>query len=345
MINHEIFTEIEPSFEKVLLLKNNQLDFENVLNLLEKYRNEIIKDYDGFCESDNYLYCQRAVNLVGWHKKTDAFKVIFEIFENLDEDDEVLSSECSLCLQKIVNKSHGPFLFEKLNEYRETESIFEFNIFEILIYSGFLNDEILNYMIEILSDPPDAHWLKDIIAMEVDNTKVQKAVVDRLLFIAPMVKYIEAPLEYHELLVEWYELGSVYVEKKYNLNDFAEKYFEDTDDNFLIDILGHNDDRAMALLLKRSEKASSSKDQIEKEIEERKNLLKKEFLDSLPGDTQAWLDLESVSEDHKDEFIDELNFIQMAMKPKVKPRKLLKVGRNDPCPCNSGKKYKKCCGG
>jgi len=21
-----------------------------------------------------------------------------------------------------------------------------------------------------------------------------------------------------------------------------------------------------------------------------------------------------------------------------------KVGRNDPCPCNSGKKYKKCCG-
>ena len=24
-------------------------------------------------------------------------------------------------------------------------------------------------------------------------------------------------------------------------------------------------------------------------------------------------------------------------------RKSPKVGRNDPCPCNSGKKYKKCC--
>jgi uncharacterized protein YecA (UPF0149 family) len=23
----------------------------------------------------------------------------------------------------------------------------------------------------------------------------------------------------------------------------------------------------------------------------------------------------------------------------------VKVGRNDPCPCGSGKKYKKCCGG
>ncbi len=25
------------------------------------------------------------------------------------------------------------------------------------------------------------------------------------------------------------------------------------------------------------------------------------------------------------------------------PRRLLKVGRNDPCPCGSGEKYKNCC--
>ena len=30
-------------------------------------------------------------------------------------------------------------------------------------------------------------------------------------------------------------------------------------------------------------------------------------------------------------------------KPKVNSSKE-KVGRNDPCPCGSGKKYKKCCG-
>lgn len=29
---------------------------------------------------------------------------------------------------------------------------------------------------------------------------------------------------------------------------------------------------------------------------------------------------------------------------KEKPIKINKVGRNDPCPCGSGKKYKKCCG-
>ena len=32
---------------------------------------------------------------------------------------------------------------------------------------------------------------------------------------------------------------------------------------------------------------------------------------------------------------------QMVNKPVVKGEK---VGRNDPCPCGSGKKYKKCCG-
>jgi uncharacterized protein len=30
---------------------------------------------------------------------------------------------------------------------------------------------------------------------------------------------------------------------------------------------------------------------------------------------------------------------------KSEPRTGSKVGRNEPCPCGSGKKYKKCCGG
>ena len=29
---------------------------------------------------------------------------------------------------------------------------------------------------------------------------------------------------------------------------------------------------------------------------------------------------------------------------KARPLKSDKVGRNDPCPCGSGKKYKECCG-
>ena len=29
---------------------------------------------------------------------------------------------------------------------------------------------------------------------------------------------------------------------------------------------------------------------------------------------------------------------------KQAPKKVQKIGRNDPCPCGSGKKYKQCCG-
>jgi SEC-C motif domain protein len=32
------------------------------------------------------------------------------------------------------------------------------------------------------------------------------------------------------------------------------------------------------------------------------------------------------------------------MNPKGPPRQVDKVGRNEPCPCGSGKKFKKCCG-
>lgn len=37
-------------------------------------------------------------------------------------------------------------------------------------------------------------------------------------------------------------------------------------------------------------------------------------------------------------------FTDCQMNPKPPQRTVEKVGRNDPCPCGSGKKYKKCCG-
>jgi len=40
----------------------------------------------------------------------------------------------------------------------------------------------------------------------------------------------------------------------------------------------------------------------------------------------------------------ELNRIQKSMAPAPSEENPKKIGRNDPCPCGSGKKYKKCCG-
>jgi uncharacterized protein YecA (UPF0149 family) len=45
--------------------------------------------------------------------------------------------------------------------------------------------------------------------------------------------------------------------------------------------------------------------------------------------------------DHCQSFNDIENQEEVPQKPVV--RDTVKVGRNDPCPCGSGKKYKKCC--
>ncbi|HSV29430.1 MAG TPA: YchJ family metal-binding protein, partial [Candidatus Omnitrophota bacterium] len=37
-------------------------------------------------------------------------------------------------------------------------------------------------------------------------------------------------------------------------------------------------------------------------------------------------------------------YVDGEVNPKTAPRQVAKVGRNDPCPCGSGQKYKKCCG-
>ena len=37
-------------------------------------------------------------------------------------------------------------------------------------------------------------------------------------------------------------------------------------------------------------------------------------------------------------------YVDGEINPKASPRRAGKVGRNQPCPCGSGQKYKKCCG-
>ena len=51
-------------------------------------------------------------------------------------------------------------------------------------------------------------------------------------------------------------------------------------------------------------------------------------------------------EHKREQELEELNLISGGEESSKKPvqRAEEKVGRNDPCPCGSGKKYKKCCG-
>ena len=68
-----------------------------------------------------------------------------------------------------------------------------------------------------------------------------------------------------------------------------------------------------------------------------------EYLDSIGGfpKTAAWsMQIEYLTPKYLESFR-----IDGTMKGETVRKTLPKVGRNDPCPCGSGKKYKKCCDG
>ncbi len=41
---------------------------------------------------------------------------------------------------------------------------------------------------------------------------------------------------------------------------------------------------------------------------------------------------------------EDISDLEKALNPQPQPQKSEKIGRNAPCPCGSGKKFKKCCG-
>ena len=41
---------------------------------------------------------------------------------------------------------------------------------------------------------------------------------------------------------------------------------------------------------------------------------------------------------------EDINDLEILLNPPKQTKAETKIGRNDPCPCGSGKKYKKCCG-
>ncbi|MEO0135998.1 MAG: SEC-C metal-binding domain-containing protein [candidate division WOR-3 bacterium] len=75
------------------------------------------------------------------------------------------------------------------------------------------------------------------------------------------------------------------------------------------------------------------------------------FLDFLEGEghIKNSRQLKKVVQDNTKEFIKMLPSGKVSSKKLTNPQEAvvaseIKIGRNDPCPCGSGKKYKKCCG-
>jgi len=55
-------------------------------------------------------------------------------------------------------------------------------------------------------------------------------------------------------------------------------------------------------------------------------------------DKNGWIFILGIEPDKPEDISD----LEKLLNP-PKPDQYVKIGRNDPCPCGSGKKYKKCC--
>jgi uncharacterized protein YchJ len=70
-------------------------------------------------------------------------------------------------------------------------------------------------------------------------------------------------------------------------------------------------------------------------------------IDDTIGEMRNWAYFENEEDSAEENYFEQLtnNNLNFVHQPKVTPIvNEPKIGRNDPCPCGSGKKYKKCCG-
>ncbi|MEC0328498.1 DUF1186 domain-containing protein [Paenibacillus macerans] len=66
------------------------------------------------------------------------------------------------------------------------------------------------------------------------------------------------------------------------------------------------------------------------------------FIDDTIAEMEGWASFQPKRDMGSQ--LDLLDALSGLTLPKQSPVKVSKVGRNEPCPCGSGKKYKKCCG-
>lgn len=74
-----------------------------------------------------------------------------------------------------------------------------------------------------------------------------------------------------------------------------------------------------------------------------------ELIDDAVAEFEGWhcFDPNAEVDDDDNDFSEEEDFLSLDVTSNALPyiREAPKIGRNDPCPCGSGKKFKKCCGG
>lgn len=348
-IENEFFTEERPSFESVLYWKNKQDQVNDINEMIQRFRIIFDDDREKFYEY-NYDFFIRTVSLLSHYKNFEAFEDIYYLYIQLsiDEEDIGLGSLENYLSNGVLPKNQDFLLREwriLYNEYDFSDYVV-IETLELLIKTGYFSQEI-DSLISDLIGSEDPGMLSSLV-MVIDNfPKAKSELNKRLKFVAPMVKYIGGNRFSNPYISDWVEFSEAYLMyfKNISLDDLHEeiKIIRSEDDQFLINCLGGYDERIRKLNKKYiTKKLDIELDQKSRAmIATREKFMKEEFLDKLPDTYQEWLSSPFLDPLQREEMMD---FMDETVKDKMILKKSSnKIGRNDPCPCDSGKKYKKCC--
>ena len=344
MDRHELFSKEEPSFAEILKLRNAKIDVDSILKLLQGFKEKASSDYESFLDGAEYLFCIRAINLLKWQNDPSAIQIVLDLYETLshDEEEEILKDTCIFYLEKVLTSQHHQFLYEKWKFYQNKKHNFEYDVFILLIKSGFKNNEANLRAKQMIWEHPFNGWYKPILTgIMKDDADFQSEVKARLRFISPIIKYMAEFREENDYFDEWDDLGAAWIESNLN-REVIEKEKSDiangSDEEFIIKILGHSDDRSTDIMFERFEKTiqNVSDEKVEVRVEKLARF-QKELMEDLPVKFNDWANSLSTTKAQREEFDtalyeygEEINLDK-------------KMGRNDPCYCGSGKKFKKCC--
>ena len=271
-----------------------------------------------------------ATRILGYQRDTRAIPELTRLMMAMYEDedffeDSILLNDAQVALERFNREEDFPLLWAEFLKYRASHGCDE--ILRAAAACGVATPELRREIEEYFEDEPVmAAWAMS----ESEDTYYLGILETRLHWLAPFVKYV--PFERFEIPEheEWIECGAAWYELKRIADNpwrSRDRLEPDLRSYYVKHVPPPDRDRRMT--------ESLAEDAAEKKA------VAEHFLSPLPlqrrkaGETL--IERHRTVLDERDQMIDD--YLAELLPP---PRG--KVGRNDPCPCGSSKKFKKCCG-
>ncbi len=328
---------------KWLYKKGLNIEHEKIEKIIALPRETLIKDLKTVLKDSKERYDYFTNRVTDTEKDDDIFAFIIHSFfiiaeikatELLDDILNILSEDedfINFYLDDILVDNLWEIIYkiaendlDKLKQFMLKSGVYTFSksavsdaVEQIALHQPKRNKEVLQWFTDVLNFYNEANIKDNIVDTALIGLVVNACIELRYTKLLPVIKKLDDK-EYItiEMCDNWETMKSdIHTPKetdiKIELNSIYEQYNEILEEVFI-----DEDDDTEFL----------------------KSILGSEY-DNLDNEELDELYDEFYNDDFEDVFIDEP---EDEIDYEIKPVKT-KIGRNDPCPCGSGKKYKKCC--